>query len=64
MIRGRDGSGLTKECWNRCGPVAQCYQRHWLISWTLLILKKKMMMMKRMEEDEFDLDRFDESDDE
>jgi hypothetical protein len=36
-----------------------------LISWTLLIMKRRRMMMKRMgEEDEFDLDSFDESDNE
>jgi hypothetical protein len=66
MIRGRDVSGLTKECCvGTVVGLAQCYQRHWLISWALLIMKRKRMMRRRMgDEDEFDLDSFDESDDE
>ena len=30
------------ECWNPCDPAVLRYQTHWLIFWTLVIVKRKM----------------------
>ena len=54
------------ECWNRCGPAVLRYQTHWLILWTLAIVKrkKKRRRMRKTKMEEFDFDDFSESDDE
>ena len=60
-----DGQGRIRtgrECWNRCGPAVLRNQTHWLISWTLLIVKKKKLRRKRKtRKDELYFDDFSES---
>ena len=56
------------EHWYQCGPAVLRYQIHWLIFWTLVIVKKKKSRRKKSRRkksrrkktrmDEFDFDDF------
>jgi len=50
------------ECWNRCGPAVLRYQTHWLIFWTLVIVKRKKKSRRKTRIDEFNFEDFSESD--